>query len=109
MDTAQQGKNLLDFGGITYTSYLQLHKILNAQTMMSTEDGTPVHDEHLFIIIHQGGCGIVEVLREILDCLLLWIRRSRTVGWGEWTKEDRGLNEKGVSVGDRTLCHYLSL
>lgn len=54
VDTAQQGKNLLDFGGITYTSYLQLHKILNAQTMMSTEDGTPVHDEHLFIIIHQA-------------------------------------------------------
>ena len=33
----------------TYTSYLQLNKILNAQQPLSQRD----HDEHLFITIHQ--------------------------------------------------------
>ncbi|XP_064087527.1 tryptophan 2,3-dioxygenase-like [Macrobrachium nipponense] len=54
LDPAQQGKNMVEFGGITYNSYLQLHKVLTAQTLMSEQDGKPVHDEHLFIVIHQA-------------------------------------------------------
>lgn len=54
LDSAQLGKNLVEFGGITYNSYLQLHKVLTAQKMMSEEDGKPVHDEHLFIVVHQA-------------------------------------------------------
>lgn len=51
----QEGVNRLgDAGGISYSSYLQLDKICNAQRMQSAIDGAPVHDEHLFIIIHQS-------------------------------------------------------
>ena len=38
---------------ITYKNYLQLDKILNAQDPLSEKSGKPVHDETLFIIIHQ--------------------------------------------------------
>lgn len=36
-----------------YSTYLQLDKILNAQTPESAKQKTPAHDEMLFIIIHQ--------------------------------------------------------
>lgn len=37
-----------------YGEYLVLDKLLSAQRMLSTENQRPVHDEHLFIITHQG-------------------------------------------------------
>lgn len=37
-----------------YGEYLQLEKILSAQRMLSPSDHKPVHDEHLFIVVHQG-------------------------------------------------------
>ncbi|KAF4526211.1 hypothetical protein B566_EDAN001896 [Ephemera danica] len=37
-----------------YNAYLQLDKVLDAQRMVSAEDGRAVHDEHLFIITHQA-------------------------------------------------------
>lgn len=40
--------------GTVYADYLQLGKILSAQAMRSTEANNTVHDEHLFIVIHQG-------------------------------------------------------
>lgn len=42
---------------VNYGNYLQLTKILDAQTLLSSKDKqnkNAVHDEHLFIIIHQG-------------------------------------------------------
>lgn len=39
-----------------YGEYLVLDKLLSAQRMLSTEHNRPVHDEHLFIITHQGEC-----------------------------------------------------
>ncbi|KAB7495946.1 Tryptophan 2,3-dioxygenase [Armadillidium nasatum] len=54
VDASQEGRNLVEeLGGKTYSSYLQLDKILTAQHMISEEDGKQVHDEHLFIVIHQ--------------------------------------------------------
>ena len=41
-------------GSISYGNYLQLDKILNAQVLQSDLDGRHVHDEHLFIVIHQS-------------------------------------------------------
>lgn len=38
---------------LTYHSYLQLEKILGAQEMKSEKEGETIHDEHLFITIHQ--------------------------------------------------------
>lgn len=50
LEGAQEGRNLAEeFGGITYNSYLQLNQLLSSQKCMSK-----VHDEHLFIIIHQA-------------------------------------------------------
>lgn len=40
--------------GMLYGEYLQLEKILSAQRMLSPSDHKPVHDEHLFIVVHQG-------------------------------------------------------
>lgn len=37
-----------------YPAYLQLDRILDAQTLESARDGRPVHDEMLFIIVHQA-------------------------------------------------------
>ena len=39
---------------VHYSDYLQLDKILNAQTLESELQGAPAHDEMLFIIIHQA-------------------------------------------------------
>jgi tryptophan 2,3-dioxygenase len=39
---------------VHYSDYLQLDKILDAQTMESELQGAPAHDEMLFIIIHQA-------------------------------------------------------
>lgn len=33
---------------------LQLNKVLNAQVLQSELKGNKIHDEHLFIITHQG-------------------------------------------------------
>ncbi|HLF65454.1 MAG TPA: tryptophan 2,3-dioxygenase family protein [Saprospiraceae bacterium] len=38
---------------VHYHTYLELDKILNAQHPKSVEEGTPAHDETLFIILHQ--------------------------------------------------------
>ena len=54
-DGEQDGVNMLsDAGGLSYGQYLQLDKILNAQKLQSDVDGNHVHDEHLFIVIHQS-------------------------------------------------------
>lgn len=37
-----------------YSTYLELDKILNAQHRVSEQQGSPAHDEMLFIIIHQA-------------------------------------------------------
>lgn len=37
-----------------------LDKVLSAQRMMSAASNKPVHDEHLFIIVHQGGSFLPE-------------------------------------------------
>ena len=37
----------------TYKKYLQLDKVLNSQELRSKVLDSPVHDEMLFIIIHQ--------------------------------------------------------
>ena len=38
---------------LSYSKYLQLNQLLNSQNLKSIENQTPVHDEMLFIIIHQ--------------------------------------------------------
>lgn len=37
-----------------YNEYLCLDKLLSAQRLLSAEYNNEVHDEHLFIITHQG-------------------------------------------------------
>lgn len=51
---AQKGEVLGSEIGLLYGDYLMLDKVLNAQRMQSEESRRPVHDEHLFIITHQG-------------------------------------------------------
>ena len=53
---AQDGINMADHSeGMMYGEYLQLDKILDGQRLLSETLGNErVHDEHLFIITHQG-------------------------------------------------------
>jgi tryptophan 2,3-dioxygenase len=51
---AQQGEVLGAEVGMLYGEYLMLDKLLSAQRMLSAESSRPVHDEHLFIVTHQG-------------------------------------------------------
>jgi tryptophan 2,3-dioxygenase len=41
-------------GGVYYSDYLQLDKVLDAQFPESTKQGSTAHDEMLFIIVHQA-------------------------------------------------------
>lgn len=56
--------------GMLYGEYLRLDKILTAQRLLSVEYNKEVHDEHLFIITHQGNnfyrCNIRNKLWTIL-------------------------------------------
>lgn len=54
VDPAQQGEVLGSDVGMLYGEYLQLEKVLSAQRMLSPSGKQPVHDEHLFIVVHQG-------------------------------------------------------
>ena len=45
--------NSPDPEGMYYDEYLNLDRILNSQKLVSEANGNPVHDEMLFIVIHQ--------------------------------------------------------
>lgn len=55
-DASQQGENRAKSAtaGITYPDYMQLNLLLKIQRPQSAVVGKPVHDEHLFIIVHQS-------------------------------------------------------
>lgn len=53
-DDSQDGPQLGNEAGMLYGEYLMLDKLLSAQRMLSAESSKPVHDEHLFIVTHQG-------------------------------------------------------
>ncbi|MGH9892758.1 MAG: tryptophan 2,3-dioxygenase family protein, partial [bacterium] len=43
-----------DVEPLYYADYLQLDRLLSSQTLESAKEGEPVHDEMLFIIVHQA-------------------------------------------------------
>ena len=51
---SQEGNQVAENPGILYSDYLCLDKILSAQRLLSAEFNKKVHDEHLFIVTHQG-------------------------------------------------------
>ncbi|XP_076155085.1 tryptophan 2,3-dioxygenase A-like [Alosa pseudoharengus] len=53
-DDSQEGTNKASKGGIIYGEYLQLDKIVAAQSLQSEMKGNKIHDEHLFIVTHQA-------------------------------------------------------
>lgn len=55
---AQDGDQLGEEAGMLYGEYLMLDKVLGAQRLLSEKNKEPVHDEHLFIITHQGEAGL---------------------------------------------------
>lgn len=55
MCSDEQSEHHLDEeAGMLYGEYLMLDKVLNSQRLLSVENNRPVHDEHLFIVTHQG-------------------------------------------------------
>lgn len=58
---------------VYYPDYLQLDKILNAQSLESEKHGAPAHDEMLFIIIHQSyELWFKQVLHEVGSVMALF-------------------------------------
>ena len=53
-DHDQETDQLAEGPGMLYGEYLRLDKILTAQRLLSAEYNKEVHDEHLFIVTHQG-------------------------------------------------------
>lgn len=56
--------------GMLYGEYLMLDKLLSSQRMLSAESNRPVHDEHLFIVTHQGDFGWIYGYAAILLYLI---------------------------------------
>lgn len=50
----QNGEHLGPEAGMLYGEYLMLDSLLSSQRPLSKDGDNPVHDEHLFIITHQG-------------------------------------------------------
>ena len=53
---------------ITYRNYLQLNRILDSQVLLSAkhdQNKNPVHDEHLFIVIHQSK-NLIFILKNLI-------------------------------------------
>ena len=44
----------MDESGLYYHDYLHLDQLLDAQRLETAKDGKPVHDEMLFIVVHQA-------------------------------------------------------
>ena len=66
--------------GMMYGEYLQLDKVLQAQRLLSEHFGNEtVHDEHLFIITHQGDCWLLcfltQALTDVLVAYELWFKQ----------------------------------
>ncbi len=53
-DQNSEGRRNGEADLLVYNTYLQLDKILNAQAPVTLKHNVKAHDEHLFIIIHQG-------------------------------------------------------
>jgi len=61
----QDGINMVEHSdGMTYGEYLMLDKILTGQRLLTEELGNQtVHDEHLFIITHQGSNFTIDFMK----------------------------------------------
>ena len=64
---------------VNYGNYLQLNKLLDSQTLLSAKHDVnkkAVHDEHLFIVIHQGKTGSTSFLRSSFPSAFeLWFKQ----------------------------------
>lgn len=62
---------------VYYSDYLQLDRLLSSQRLASAEAGNPVHDEMLFIIVHQAyELWFKQVLWE-LEAVAVLLRKER--------------------------------
>lgn len=76
-DVGQDGEVLGEESGMLYGEYLQLDKVLDAQRLVSACNQREVHDEHLFIVTHQGKlgwfyCGILVFCVAYFETNLKW-------------------------------------
>lgn len=72
-----------------YGEYLVLDKLLSTQRMQSTIHNRPVHDEHLFIITHQG--------KIMFRKILIFLQNSCV-----WRKVREGL-KMDLAINDRVF------
>lgn len=69
-----------------YGEYLMLNKILNAQRLLSTENNKTVHDEHLFIITHQGTY-IIHLDIKVGVCFFFLYQECSILAYELWFKQ----------------------
>jgi len=69
-------------GGMYYGDYLQLDKLLGAQDLESAKAGDPVHDEMLFIIVHQAyELWFKQILWELDDVIAIFSQEQVPEGY----------------------------
>ncbi|CAN5297455.1 N/A [soil metagenome] len=68
---------------VYYADYLQLERLLSSQSLRSESDGSAVHDEMLFIIVHQA--------YELWFKQILWELEAVTGVFGQQTVEERDM------------------
>lgn len=108
--------------GKIYGEYLMLDKLLDAQCMLSKEDKRPVHDEHLFIITHQGrseglSTGSLRFhlyfrsLRTVVQTNYFRVRlhQGHVGRGGDWRDQDPGDCQKTQSGGSHIKGNSLKL
>jgi len=110
--TVQEGTNqLADVGGISYSKYLQLDKILEAQKLQSEIFGDKVHDEHLFIITHQAyELWFKQILYEIDSVRDIFIGRENLMKVFENLKmnEDEAKGNEEFVVDERRMLEIVT-
>jgi tryptophan 2,3-dioxygenase len=68
---------------LSYTDYLHLDKILNAQYPVSQKYGNLAHDEHLFIVIHQS----ITIFLFQIFLFLIRINNNTNIAYELWFKQ----------------------
>jgi len=94
---------------LSYGEYLHLDKVLGAQAPQSSIFNKEVHDEMLFIIIHQTYELWFKQIMHELDSIIAIFQRALRDGWGE---KDMGLCEERagrISQILRVLVHQFDV
>ncbi|XP_018311144.1 tryptophan 2,3-dioxygenase isoform X2 [Mycetomoellerius zeteki] len=95
----QTQRELTQGPALHYSEYLRLDKILSAQRLLSAEYGNEVHDEHLFIVIHQAyELWFKQIIFELDSVRTLFSSESNNCKMSNGSSNDRLIANQGNGV-----------